>query len=289
MVDGPAPSIVPRLPADQVERIGLRNSWRGDFYHRGLTLPWLQFLVLGSLIYLVVNVVFALLYILQPGSIVGARPHSFEDAFFFSVQTIATIGYGQMSPGTLFANVLVTIETMVGLIFLALTTGMVFARISRPTARVMFGRHAVIARYNGVPTLQVRLANERRSQILEADVALILLRYERSEEGIMLRRFFDLKLARAHTPVFALSFTVLHVIDDSSPLRGATAASLAAEDVEFLITVTGLEETTSQTVHARYAYRPDEVLWNRRFTDIFSVRDGRRAIDYRRFHETEPA
>ena len=290
MSDAPPPTIVPRTKADEVTRIGLRSSWRGDLYHRGLILPWAQFLALGSAIYLLINVGFALLYLAQPGSITGARPGRFDDAFFFSVQTIATIGYGQMSPATFYANILVTIETMVGLIFLALTTGIVFARISRPTARVMFGRIATVAPFHGVPTLHFRIANERRSQILEADVAVILLRYERSPEGIRLRRFFDLRLARSHTPVFALSFTIMHPIDDTSPLFGATAHSLAGEEAELLITVTGLEETTSQTVHARYSYRPDEVLWGRRFQDIFSTDpQGRRAIDYSRFHDTEPA
>lgn len=283
------PSIVARTDSDQIRRIGLRTPWRSDLYHRGLTLHWTWFLAGGAALYLMVNVLFALLYLLQPGSIAGARPGAFGDAFFFSVQTIATIGYGQMFPATLYANILVTMETMSGLIFIALTTGIVFARISRPTARVMFSDTIVIAPFQGVPTLQVRIANERRSQILEADVHVILLRYEESPEGIRLRRFFDLKLARSHTPVFALSFTILHTIDETSPLWGATADSLKAEEAEILLTVTGLEETTSQNVHARTSYRPAEIQWQYRFTDIFGTDEaGNRVIDYTRFHSTIP-
>ena len=286
----PMPTIVPRLPGQAVRRVGLTTPWRSDLYHRALTLRWWQFLALGCAIYLALNVLFAALYLAQPGSVSGAKPGSVLDAFFFSVQTIATIGYGQMSPATVYANVLVTVETMAGLVFLALSTGVVFARISRPTARVVFARAATVAPHNGVPTLSLRIGNERRSQILEADVSVILLRYERTAEGVTFRRFYDLALARSHTPVFALTFTVMHPITQDSPLHGATAESLAAEEAELLITVTGLEETTSQTVHARYAYTPPEVLWDRRFTDIFATdADGARILDYRLFHDTEPA
>ncbi len=282
--------IVPRRLGQSVRRVGLHIPWRADLYHRALTLRWWQFLGLGCVIYLVINVLFAGLYLLQPGSISGARPGGFADAFFFSVQTIATIGYGQMSPATLYANSLVTVETMTGLVFLALSTGVVFARISRPTARVVFGHVATVAPQDGVPTLSFRTGNERSSQILEAAVTVTLLRYERTQEGVAFRRFYTLPLARSHTPVFALTFTVMHHIGPDSPMHGATAASLAAEDAELLISVTGIEETTSQTVHARHSYLPDEILFGHRFADIFSTDpDGTRVIDYTRFHETGPA
>ncbi len=270
--------------------MGLCIPWHNDLYHRALTLRWWQFLGVGCAIYLGINLIFAGLYLAQPGAVTGAQPGSFLDAFFFSVQTIATIGYGQMSPGTVYANVLVTVETMAGLVFLALSTGVVFARISRPTARVVFARVVAVAPQDGVPTLSFRIGNERRSQILEADVTVTLLRYERTQEGVQFRRFYDLRLARSHTPVFALTFTVMHLIGPDSPLHGATAASLQAEDAELLISVTGLEETTSQTVHARYSYLADEILFGRRFADIFTTDpDGTRVIDYTRFHETGPA
>jgi inward rectifier potassium channel len=251
-------------------------------------LPWYMFLLVGCVVYISVNLGFAGLYLMQPGSIMGAKP-GFWDAFFFSIQTIATIGYGQMYPGTFYCNVLVTLETMTGLVFIALATGITFARISRPTARVMFARVAVVAPNDGAPTLHIRLANERVSQILEADVAVSLLRYERTAEGTTMRRFYDLTLLRSHTPVFALSFTILHTIDQRSPLYGLTSADLVGSRSELLVTVTGLEEMTSQTVHARHAYQPDEILFGRRYRDIFTSDAQGVFIDYAPFHDTEPA
>ena len=173
---------------------------------------------------------------------------------------------------------------------MALATGSVFARISRPRARVMFARNAVIASHNGVPTLFIRIGNERATQILAAEVRVTVLRYEQTTEGETFRRFYDLPLARAQTPIFALTFTIMHPIDEQSPLFASTRESMAEDDTECLITVTGLEETTSQVVHARYSYGADEILWERRFRDIFAVdAAGQRYIDYGWFHETEPA
>lgn len=279
--------MVPRTAAERVRRANLRVGWNHDLYHRMLSLRWYVFLTLGCAAYLVVNVIFALLYLLEPGSIMGARPGSFADAFFFSIQTIATIGYGQMSPATLYCNLLVTVETMTGLVFLALATGITFARISRPTARVMFADRAVVGPYNGVPTLSFRLGNERRSQILEADVTVVLLRFERTAEGATMRRFYDLGLLRSHTPVFALTFTVMHAIDESSPLFGATVASLGESESQFLVSVTGLEEVTSQTVHARQSYHPEEIDFGHRFADVFRMEaSGEWVIDYATFHHT---
>jgi inward rectifier potassium channel len=205
------------------------------------------------------------------------------------VETISTIGYGQMSPGTLYGNLVMTFEAMVGLMLIAVAAGLVFARFSRPTARVMFSKVAVVAPFNGLPTLTLRLANQRRNQILEAQVSLSLIRDELTSEGEWMRRFYDLQLIRQRSPIFAMTFSVMHAIDNASPLLNATASSLAAESAEIVVTVTGLDETLSQPVHARTSYLAHEVLWNHRFADVFiDTRDGRLAIDYRRFHDVEP-
>ena len=269
--------------------IGLRNPWLSDLYHSLLTLPWWAFLLGLAFVYLGLNVLFATLYLRGDGAITNARPGAFSDAFFFSVETLSTIGYGQMSPATLYGNVVMTVEALFGLTLLAVVAGLVFARVSRPTARVIFSKVAVVTPYNGVPTLSFRLANERRNQILEAQVSVTLVRDERTPEGEWMRRFYDLQLARQRSPIFAMTFTVMHPIDPASPLWNATAASLTAEAAEIVVTVTGIDETLSQAVHARTSYLAHEVVWGHRFADVFTqTEDGRLAIDYRRFHDTEP-
>jgi inward rectifier potassium channel len=181
-----------------------------------------------------------------------------------------------------------TVETLVGLMTVALTTGVLFARVSRPTARVLFADVAVVNHYNGQPALMVRMGNARRSQIIQAEVSLTMLRNEVTAEGQSMRRFYDLPLARARTPVFAMSYTAMHFIDEDSPLYGLDAQDLATHDIELLVTVNGLDETMGQQVHARASYLPAEVIFGHRYADMFGVtEDGRRAIDYARFHSVE--
>ena len=279
---------IARDKADETLAIGLSRPWL-DPYYLALRLPWWQFLIAGAALYLAANTLFALLYLAQSGAIANARPGAFADAFFFSVQTMSTVGYGGMSPATTWANLVVTAESMVGLMFVALATGLVFARFSRPTARVLFSRVAVISPHNRAPTLSLRLANRRRNQILEAQVDVALLRDEETSEGETIRRLHDLKLARHRTPSFAMTFTVTHRIDRDSPLHGATAASLAAENAELVVTVSGIDDTISARVNARTSYLADEILWGHRFVDVIGWTDyGRRVIDYRRFHDTIP-
>jgi inward rectifier potassium channel len=240
-------------------------------------------------VYLGANLLFALGYLAIGDGIEEARPGSFADAFFFSVQTMATIGYGRMAPRGVAANLLVTVEALVGLLGLALVTGLVFAKFSRPTARVIFTRNVVITRFDGVPSLLVRMANERGNQIAEAQAHLVLLRTERTPEGEEVRRVHDLKLRRSQSAFFAFTWLVVHPITPDSPLHGETAQSLREKDVDLVASMTGLDETLSQSVHARHAWTPDRILWGQRFVDVLvNLPDGRRAIDYRRFHEVEP-
>jgi inward rectifier potassium channel len=278
-----------RGTADETIAIGLPERWFGDLYHLALRTSWPRFLLSAIALYIAINIVFALLYLAQPDAIGEAQSGSFADDFFFSVQTIATVGYGRMWPATLYANLLATVEGVVGLLFLALVTGMTFARVSRPTARMLFSRVAIVGLHNGKPTLSVRLANRRRNQILQAEVAAILLRDEVTAEGAQIRRLHDLHLLRYRTPVFALSFTIMHEIDRDSPLFGATASSLMDENAELVVIATGIDETLVQPVHARTSYRPDDILWDHRFVDVMEWHaDGYRVIDYRRFHDTVP-
>lgn len=272
-----------------VIRKGVSHSHWHDPYHLLLTIDWFRFIAVTVITYIATNTLFAFLYLAGGDSIKNARPGSFLDAFFFSVQTMATIGYGAMYPQTDYANFLVSIEALVGLLGVAMATGLMFARFSRPTAKVLFSRMAVIAPHNGVPTLMLRVANERSNQILEAQIGLSLLRDEVTAEGQFMRRFYDLKLVRSQTRTFALSWMVMHQIDESSPLYGATPESLEEAETDIIVTLTGIDETVSQTIHARHYYMTDEILWNMRFVDIFTRKpDGRRVLDLNRFHEVTP-
>jgi inward rectifier potassium channel len=278
-----------RDAADGPVRLGTARHWWNDQYHSALSMPWWGFLLLAAAVYLLTNLLFAGLYLLQPDAISHVGPGDFANAFFFSVQTMATIGYGQLIPQTVYANILVTIEALIGMLMIALTTGLLFARFSRPTARILFSKIAVIGTHEGQPTLFVRLGNERRNQILQATVTMAVLRTEVTREGTMLRRFYDLPLARSHTPVFSMTFLLMHRLDESSPLHGITNEQLAAEEGEIVVTVSGLDETLSQAIHARISYTAEDIRWDHRFADIFGVTaDGKRSIDFRRFHDSHP-
>ncbi|MBV9994823.1 MAG: hypothetical protein JO127_06385 [Caulobacteraceae bacterium] len=271
-------------PEGVVFRGANREGWR-DAYHHLLTMPLWRFMAIMAAGYIAINVVFACAYLLT-GGLQGARPGSFADAFFFSVQTLGTLGYGAVWPRGLGANLVVTVETFVGLFNLAIATGLLFARISRPTARVMFSRVAVITDFEGAPTLMFRAANQRRNRIVEAEVTLSLLRDIVTPEGHSVRRFVDLPVLRSRSPIFYLSWQIMHRIDQASPLFGETAETLAGQPLEVVVVLKGLDETFAQTIHARTSYAPDEIVWGRRFVDIFEVSpEGRRVIDYTHFHD----
>ncbi len=289
--DGSREHRVFRLPGSgrEVTAIGQRASPLRDLYHSLLVARWSRFFALVLVAYLGANLVFALGYLAIGDGIEEARPGSFSDAFFFSVQTMATIGYGKMAPRGLAANLLVTVEALVGLLGLALVTGLVFAKFSRPTARIVFSRNAVVTSFDGVPSLLVRMANERASQIAEAQAHLVLLRTERTAEGGEVRRMHDLKLRRGQSAFFAFTWMVVHPITPDSPLHGETPESFLEKDVDLVASVTGLDVTLAQTIHARHAWNPDQVLWGRRFVDVLvTLPDGGSAIDYTRFHDVEP-
>jgi len=284
----PSRRMIRRRGPPTVVRLGRQRQWR-DVYHRMLTLSWPRFFLGMAVWYFGSNVVFALLYMIDPDAIAEARPGSFADAFFFSVQTVATIGYGVMHPQTLYGNLVMTFETLCGLIGFAVLTGLIFARFSRPTARILFSDVAVITPHNGTPTLMFRCANQRLNQILGAAIGLTVLRDETSTEGRTMRRFHDLKLLRNRTPVFNLTWTVMHPIDTDSPIFGMTQREMADEEVEIVVVLTGVDETFAQPIQARHSYLASEILWNHCFVDIMaSLEDGRTAIDYSRFHDVVP-
>ena len=274
-----------RASRPDIHVIGGERRGLTDLYHQMLTMPpWVLPLLLAAA-YLGTNVVFAALYMLS-GGVTNARPGSFADAFFFSVQTLSTIGYGVMTPKGLWANLIVTVEAFFGLGLVAVSTGLIFARFSRPSARVMFSRVAVITEFDGKPTLMLRAANQRGNQILEAEATVNLLRQVTTTEGQVFRRFQELPVTQARTPMFALTWTIMHIIDKASPLYGVTSDQLTAWQAEIVVVLSGADDIFAQRIHARHAYLPEEILWNRRFEDVLSTtEDGHRLIDYRRFHD----
>ena len=259
-----------------------------DFYHGVLTAPWPLFILGLALFYLAINIIFALLYMADPYGIENMRPGNFWDAFRFSAQTISSINYSMMVPKSVYANAVVVTEAFSGILNLALITGVVFSRFSRPYARVLFSNVAVITTFDGVPTLMFRAANQRGNQILDASISVSYAHEAVTREGHAMRRFDELKLVRARTPLFALSWTIMHRIDETSPLYGATIESMIENQVEFVALLSGTDETLADTIYARQAYKPHQILWNRRFADILSLTPkGRRVVDLKRFHDTE--
>lgn len=271
----------------EIVALGLGRAGWHDAYHTLLTMPWWRFFALVFAGYLAINALFAFGYHALGDAIENADG-TFADDFFFSVQTLATIGYGKMAPRTLEANLLVTTEALLGMMGLAVTTGLVFARFSRPTSRVLFSRVAVIGPYEGVPSLQFRMANARGNRIVEARLKLTLVRDEVTAEGSQVRRLRDLKLIRSEHAAFALTWTAVHPIDEASPLRGQTAVELEASVADLMVSLTGIDEGLAQTIHARYAYAAADLRWNARFADILTSGQDRSYVDYTKFHDAVP-
>lgn len=276
-----------------VARTGL-NFWSSlNLYHSLLTISWWKFYALVTLFYLLLNAVFALAFMLcGADALQGAASDTFGSgflrAFFFSVQTFSTIGYGQVTPVGFAANALVTLEALVGLLAVALATGMLFARFSRPTAKIIFSKAAVIAPYRGITAFEFRITNGRSNQIIEMLARVIFTRFE-EVEGRRTRRYYNLTLERDKVAFLPLSWTIVHPIDEASPLQGLTDKNLRDWDAEFLVLLTGIDETFSQTVHTRSSYKADEIVWNAKFTNLFSreADDQMMTVDVRRLHSIE--
>jgi inward rectifier potassium channel len=265
------------------------DRYFNDFYHHLLTSSWPVLLLQVAAAFVAANAIFALGYYLDNG-VENARPGSFGDVFFFSIETMATIGYGKMAPSTLFAHILMAIEAFSGLTWFALITGLIFAKFSRPTARVRFSRVAVVSKRDGVPSLMFRMANVRSNQIVEAQIHVVFARQEKTVEGEDVRRFYDLQLSRHRNAIFAYSWTAIHPIIPGSPFYGATTRSLAAADANLVVSLTGIDATLSQTIYARYSYSPADIVWGARLADItMRSAEGETCFDYSRFDEYLPA
>jgi inward rectifier potassium channel len=277
-----------------VRREGLPRGASHSLYHALLALTWTNFLGLLVFGYLLVNVVFAVAYVAcGAGALVGTSADAmggrFAQAFFFSVHTFATIGYGNVLPMGVAANVVVTLETIVGLLGFALATGVLFARFARPTARILFSDRAVIAPYRDRTALMFRLTNGRSNQLIDLQATVLYTRFE-GRSGARQRTYDQLKLERTRVTFFPLSWTVVHPIDPTSPLFGLTQADLESRDAEILILLSGIDETFAQTVHARTSYKPNEIVVGAKFRNMYNPLspDGTEGIDVGKLHDIEP-
>jgi inward rectifier potassium channel len=261
------------------------HQWR-DPYHLLLTIPWIGFVAIVSIAYLLLNALFAVAYLAGGDCLEGARRGSFSDAFFFSVQTLASIGYGAIHPKTFYANSIVTIEAIASLLLVAVVTGLAFARFSRPTAKLLFSQFVIITTHNRQPTLMFRVANERHNYILEATAQVYLIVDEVTAEGDSMRRIHELKLIRQRTPNLVLTWTIMHLIDRDSPLYGLTVADLQQQRANISVLVSGVDETVAYTISARHVYDTTEILSDHKFENIIvQSANGDRFFDYSLFHQ----
>lgn len=281
------------IRSGQVEFVKVNTDvwrWR-DVYRWLLSLRWPQFAVFAGALYIALNLLFATLYSLQRDSIAGTTGgYWFYDCFFFSVQTLATVGYGHMYPQTLYGHIITTIEIMSGLFLLAVMTGLIFVRFSRPVARVAFSNSMVIAPLNGKPTLMVRIGNENHHSMVEAEFRIMYSRDEPLVEGGDFRYFYDLKLHFARLTVFPAALTLRHVIDETSPLYGVTPESLEAGRALFFVSVVGVDPVIAAAVQTQQDYSWRDVRFGERFVEIYTQSGhGQLTVDYGRLHDTEPA
>src|ERR1700675_1244307 len=266
---------------------GLYLSFWADISHRCITASWPAFIGGAVLVFIAFNAVFASFYWIGNQPISNVPGGAYIDYIYFSIETLSTAGYGDMHPDTHYGHFIATVELFTGIFSMSLMTGLIFARFSRPNARLLFADNPVISNHEGVPTLMIRLANERHNIISNATARLWMLKNVVTMEGRPLRRFYELPLVRNEHPALALSWTLYHVLDEESPLYGLDADGLEASNVSLVVVVSGYDVVAAQTVHARKSYDHPDIRFGQRYADILgTAEDGRLKIDYGRFHDT---
>lgn len=260
-----------------------------DPYHLAVALTWPQFLAALLTLYLAANLLFAALYALVPGSVANARPYNLADAFFFSLETLATVGYGEMYPASQYGHAVAAVEIVCGLAFTAILTGLTFVRFSRPRAKFVFAANPVVALHNGTPTLMVRVGNGRAAVLADAAAKLNVLLSETTTEGKLFRSAQELRLERAHIPIFPLSWTLMHVLDERSPLHGYDAARVIEADARLFVTLEARDPTLATVVHDIRNYTPSDIRFGMRYADaVTTAEDGTPVVDLNRVSEIEP-
>lgn len=272
-----------------IQRIAHRQVARYDIYHHLRQMGWFPFFALLAAVYLILNLIFGFLYLAQPGSIADMQPGSIADAFFFSTATVAGIGSGNMHTATLYGNSIQTGEVMLHIGLIPIVIALIIDRFSRPISGVLFSNVAVMAPQDGVPKLMFRVISQRRNVMINAQANVMLARTVRTKEGTVMRHFVDLKLERSQVTIWLLTWTLTHRIDETSPLWGLSRDDLLAQETEIILAVCGTDETLAQSVHAYHCYGAEQILWDRRFADIFArTKEGRFSMNFGHLNETLP-
>jgi inward rectifier potassium channel len=265
-----------------------RREWR-DAYHWLLTLSWPQFSLFVLGMYVAINLFFSLCYYFSPQSIAGMEPPSWANCFFFSVETLATVGYGHMYPQTLFGHLVATGEIMVGMFGMAVITGLIFIRFSRPIARILFSKHLVLSPFNGQPALMFRVANLRDQAMAEAEFRIMLMRDEPTREGEIFRRFYPLTLQFERLILFPAVITIRHVIDETSPMHGLTLADLERADSTFIASIVCIDTVIPAPVQSNHSYTWKDIRSDHKFVEVYTeVGEDTLLVDYSRIDATEP-
>ena len=293
MANGPNARIskarVVRLGGREIITEGLHLNFWADISHRCMTASWPAFIGGAAFVFIALNAVFALFYWIGNLPISNVKGGDYIDYLYFSIETLSTAGYGDMHPQTHYGHFIATVELFTGIFSMSLMTGLIFARFSRPSARLLFADHPVISDHEGQPTLMIRLANERHDIISDANARLWLFKNIVSKENQEFRRFYELPLVHNESPALALSWTLFHPIDETSPLDGLDADGLEAINVALIVVVSGYDVVAAQTVHAGKSYDHSDIRFGHRYAEILgTTEDGRIRIDYGRFHETVP-
>jgi inward rectifier potassium channel len=282
----PKPRVV-RLGGREIIAEGLDLNFWADISHRCMTASWPSFIAGAALVFLVFNAVFAVFYWIGDQPISNVPGGAYIDYLYFSIETLSTAGYGDMHPQTHYGHFIATVELFTGIFSMSLMTGLIFARFSRPNARLLFANNPVISTHEGSPTLMVRLANERQDIIANATARLWMFKNIVTAEGRPFRRFYELPLLRNESPALALSWTLHHVVDENSPLFGLNPEDLEATQISFVVVVSGYDVVAAQTVHARKSYEHPDIRFGHRYVDVLAVSEnGQVRIDYGRFHDT---
>ena len=270
----------------KIIQLGFKKNFFHDFYYKMLKISWINFIFASALSYLLLNLIFAMIYLFSPAEILNARPESLWDSFIFSFQTSSTLGYGKLLPKTDITHAIVILDTLMGIFYVAIVTGMAFAKFARPSAKIIFSNNIILSTFDGIPTLMFRLGNARDTHIINASLNVAVLIPHITKEGQTMSRFYNLDLMSNNLPTFSLSWTAMHQINQTSPLHGMNINQFKEKNILVFVSFTGIDDVLSQTVTSSYRYMNDQIIKAKHFSDIMHSNSDQNSytIDFSKFH-----